>query len=189
VARLHIDSIRAATIDLASNLTYSEIKVQLCFPSRNDPNIIRERCRDIQSGRTRNATVAAYALGSEAAFASSIALIGLWLLPGHSSRYSDRWELLINTVTNVVTFLMVFLLQNMQNRDTQRVNERLDRNKRDKHLLFSSRLLLPTVSPTLASISKGRTPSRKKHRNMRTAVAWRCTHKAKDIDDGRFLGH
>lgn len=86
------------------------------------------------------ADAAAYALGSEAAFASAIALIGLWLLLGPSSRYSDRWELLINTVTNLVTFLMVFLLQNTQNRDTQQVNERFDHIEEVLRRMSSSKI-------------------------------------------------
>ena len=86
------------------------------------------------------ADAAAYALGSEAAFASAIVLVALWLLLGPSSRYSDRWELLINSVTNVVTFLMVFLLQNTQNRDTHRVNERLDRMEELLRRINSSKI-------------------------------------------------
>lgn len=86
------------------------------------------------------ADAAGHALGSEAAFASAIALVGLWLLLGPSSRYSDRWELLINSVTNVVTFLMVFLLQNTQNRDTHGVNERLDRIEELLRRISSSKI-------------------------------------------------
>src|SRR6266849_3012906 len=56
--------------------------------------------------------------GSTAAFLSAAAVIIVWLATGPLFRYSDTWQLVINTGTTIVTFLMVFLLQRAQNKDT-----------------------------------------------------------------------
>ena len=50
----------------------------------------------------------------------------MWALTGPIFHYSDTWQLIINSVTNIVTFLMVFLLQNTQNRDAKAINLKLD---------------------------------------------------------------
>lgn len=55
--------------------------------------------------------------GSTVAFVTSFALIIIWLLSGPYFHYSDTWQLVINTSTTIVTFLMVFLLQRANNRD------------------------------------------------------------------------
>ena len=56
--------------------------------------------------------------GKPAAFLLAAALVAIWLVTGPMFGYSDTWQLVINTGTTVVTFLMVFLIQNTQNRDT-----------------------------------------------------------------------
>ncbi|HAF40262.1 MAG TPA: low affinity iron permease family protein [Sphingobium sp.] len=53
-------------------------------------------------------------------------VILLWLLTGPIFRYSDTWQLIINTGTTIVTFLMVFLIQNAQNRDSSAIQAKLD---------------------------------------------------------------
>lgn len=65
-------------------------------------------------------------LGSAKAFAIAVAVVVLWLLTGPLFRYSDTWQLIINTSTTIVTFLMVFLLQNTQNRDARALHLKLD---------------------------------------------------------------
>jgi low affinity Fe/Cu permease len=55
--------------------------------------------------------------GHPMAFAAAVALIGLWLISGPLFGFSDTWQLVINTATTIVTFLMVFVIQNTQNRD------------------------------------------------------------------------
>jgi low affinity Fe/Cu permease len=50
----------------------------------------------------------------------------IWAATGHIFHYSDTWQLIINTGTTIVTFLMVFLIQNTQNRDSKAVNLKLD---------------------------------------------------------------
>ena len=65
-------------------------------------------------------------LGSAWAFAGAILIIVIWGLTGPAFRYSNTWQLIINTGTTIVTFLMVFLIQNTQNRDAKAVHLKLD---------------------------------------------------------------
>ena len=65
-------------------------------------------------------------LGSPWAFASAILIIVVWALTGPTFHYSDTWQLIINTGTTIVTFLMVFLIQNTQNRDAKAMHLKLD---------------------------------------------------------------
>ena len=65
-------------------------------------------------------------LGSKWAFAAAGAIIVIWALLGPIFRYSDSWQLVINTGTTIVTFLMVFLIQNTQNRDARAINLKLN---------------------------------------------------------------
>ena len=59
------------------------------------------------------------AVGSKWAFFGAISLIVIWALAGPYFKYSDTWQLVVNTATTIVTFLMVFLIQNTQNRDAR----------------------------------------------------------------------
>ena len=65
-------------------------------------------------------------LGSAWAFTLAIVIIAVWGLTGPTFRSSNTWQLIINTGTTIVTFLMVFLIQNTQNRDSKAVNLKLD---------------------------------------------------------------
>ncbi len=65
-------------------------------------------------------------LGSRWGFGAAAVFILIWALTGPIFHYSDTWQLIINSVTNIVTFLMVFLLQNSQNRDAKAINLKLD---------------------------------------------------------------
>src|SRR6266480_2075523 len=66
------------------------------------------------------------ALGSAWAFAGAVLVILVWILTGPTFHFSDTWQLIINTATTIVTFLMVFLIQNTQNRDAKAVHLKLD---------------------------------------------------------------
>jgi low affinity Fe/Cu permease len=72
------------------------------------------------------ATKAAYWVGTKWAFLAALAAIALWLITGPYFQYSDTWQLIINTGTTVVTFLVVFLIQNTQNRDARAIHLKLD---------------------------------------------------------------
>ena len=65
-------------------------------------------------------------LGTAWAFIIAIGVIVIWALTGHVFHYSDTWQLIINTGTTIVTFLMVFLIQNTQNRDAKAMHLKLD---------------------------------------------------------------
>lgn len=65
-------------------------------------------------------------LGSAWAFAGAALVIVVWILTGPTFHFSDTWQLIINTATTVITFLMVFLIQNTQNRDAKAVHLKLD---------------------------------------------------------------
>ncbi len=59
-------------------------------------------------------------------FAAAVATIAVWIMTGPLFHFSDTWQLVINTGTTIVTFLMVFLIQNTQNRDTEAIQLKLD---------------------------------------------------------------
>jgi low affinity Fe/Cu permease len=65
-------------------------------------------------------------LGSAWSFITAIAIIVAWAVTGPMFHFSDTWQLIINTSTTIVTFLMVFLIQNTQNRDAKAVHLKLD---------------------------------------------------------------
>ena len=69
--------------------------------------------------------IAAFA-GQPLAFVTALALIFLWGATGPVFHYSDTWQLVVNTATTIVTFLMVFLIQNSQNRDAAAMQAKLD---------------------------------------------------------------
>ena len=72
------------------------------------------------------ATKASYVVGTKWAFAAAIALIVGWAVAGPYFHYSDTWQLVVNTATTVVTFLIVFLIQNTQSRDAKAIHLKLD---------------------------------------------------------------
>jgi low affinity Fe/Cu permease len=84
------------------------------------------RVRSSNDGFGRFAASASSWLGSKWAFAWAGAVILIWAILGPVFRYSDTWQLAINTGTTIVTFLMVFLIQNTQNRDARAINLKLN---------------------------------------------------------------
>ena len=75
---------------------------------------------------TRAAKWASRAAGRPATFAIAVAIILLWAITGPLFQFSDTWQLVINTGTTIITFLMVFLIQNTQNRDTEALQIKMD---------------------------------------------------------------
>jgi low affinity Fe/Cu permease len=74
----------------------------------------------------RSANYAAKLAGAPAVFVLALASVVIWVLSGPVFRYSDTWQLVMNTWPNVVCFLMVFLIQNSQNRDSAAFQVKLD---------------------------------------------------------------
>jgi low affinity Fe/Cu permease len=75
---------------------------------------------------TKFAHKASKAVGSPWAFIIAVAVLIFWAVSGPLLHFSDTWQLVINTSTTIVTFLMVFLIQNTQNRDAQAMHLKLD---------------------------------------------------------------
>lgn len=75
---------------------------------------------------TRFAKKTSWATGRPTTFALAILLIIVWGVTGPLFKFSDTWQLVINTGTTIITFLMVFLIQNTQNRDTEALQVKLD---------------------------------------------------------------
>jgi low affinity Fe/Cu permease len=74
----------------------------------------------------RIAHATAAAIGSPYAFAIALLVVAAWALCGPMFHYSDTWQLVINTSTTIVTFLVVFMIQNTQNRDSKALHLKLD---------------------------------------------------------------
>jgi low affinity Fe/Cu permease len=70
--------------------------------------------------------MAARAVGRPIAFGIALCTVVIWAILGPIFHFSDTWQLVINTATTIVTFLMVFLIQNTQNRDSEAVQIKLD---------------------------------------------------------------
>jgi low affinity Fe/Cu permease len=72
------------------------------------------------------ARAAAHFCGRPRVFVLAVGVIAAWIITGPIFGFSDTWQLVINTGTTIVTFLMVFLIQNTQNRDTEAIQVKLD---------------------------------------------------------------
>ena len=75
---------------------------------------------------SRFAKEAAHFCGQPRVFSLAVVVIAVWIVTGPMFGFSDTWQLVINTGTTIVTFLMVFLIQNTQNRDTEAIQVKLD---------------------------------------------------------------
>jgi low affinity Fe/Cu permease len=82
-----------------------------------------EECREVFH---RLAHGIAQVAGSPWCFLTALVLIAGWAATGPLFHFSDTWQLVVNTATTIVTFLMVFLIQNTQNRDTKAIHLKLD---------------------------------------------------------------
>ena len=72
------------------------------------------------------AKAASHFCGRPRVFVLAVAVIAAWVITGPLFHFSDTWQLVINTGTTIITFLMVFLIQNTQNRDTEAIQVKLD---------------------------------------------------------------
>src|SRR4051812_43423598 len=74
----------------------------------------------------RFAEYVSLAVGRPGAFFAALTIIALWAITGPLFGFSEQWQLVVNSFTTIVTFLMVFLIQNMQNRDFQALQLKID---------------------------------------------------------------
>ena len=86
----------------------------------------RTSLQRLAEGFRRFSQRTAFAVGRPEAFTLAVATVVVWAIVGPSFGYSDTWQLTINTGTTIITFLMVFLIQNTQNRDAQVMQLKLD---------------------------------------------------------------
>jgi low affinity Fe/Cu permease len=84
------------------------------------------RAHNHRSRFTQFARAISHAAGHPASFCVALTIIAIWALCGPLFGFSDTWQLIINTGTTIVTFLMVFLIQNTQNRDSAAIQVKLD---------------------------------------------------------------
>jgi low affinity Fe/Cu permease len=75
---------------------------------------------------TRMANAVSHWAGQPFIFIAACAIVVIWAVSGPVFHYSDTWQLVINTATTIITFLMVFLIQNTQNRDNAALHSKLD---------------------------------------------------------------
>jgi low affinity Fe/Cu permease len=110
-------------IPLSPNMSESSI---MAISSSNSGNQNGQSTTSLANRFRQFASVASSYMGSSPAFILALALVVGWALAGPFYEYSDSWELVINTSTTIVTFLMVFLIQNTQNRDALAIQLKLD---------------------------------------------------------------
>ena len=107
------------------------------------------------SGFGKVAARVATAVGSVWTFGFAVCLVVVWALLGRHYHYSDTWQLVINTGTTIVTFLMVFLIQNTQNRDARALHLKLDELIRSVHAAHNDMISIEKLSDEeLASLAK-----------------------------------
>ena len=102
-------------------------------PSNGKTNGATGNGRSFNEAFRKMASSAAAAVGSKWAFLLSILIVVVWAATGPIFKFSDTWQLVINTGTTIVTFLMVFLIQNTQNRDAKAIHLKLDELIRGVH--------------------------------------------------------
>jgi low affinity Fe/Cu permease len=98
------------------------------------------------SGFSRFAIQTSAMVGSSWSFLVAVACVIVWGLTGPYFRYADTWQLVINTSTTIITFLMVFLIQNTQNRDARALHLKLDEIIRSHHLAHNEMINIEKLS-------------------------------------------
>ena len=106
----------------------------------------RSAPRKNNGGFGRFARASARWTGRPIAFFLALLCIVIWIVTGPIFHFSDTWQLVINTATTIITFLMVFLIQNTQNRDSEAVQLKLDELLRSTHGAHNALLEIEELS-------------------------------------------
>jgi low affinity Fe/Cu permease len=123
--------------------------------------------------------------GSPFVFVSAFLIIVIWALSGPAANYSDTWQLIINTSTTIVTFLMVFLIQNTQNRDSHAMHLKLDELIRAHKTARDSFVSLEDISDEeLLEITK---EFQKLHDHTETSKSMRKLHQKLEAEHTKRL--
>jgi low affinity Fe/Cu permease len=110
----------------------------------------------------------AAAVGSAWVFLFAVVLVVVWAMLGPHFQYSDTWQLVINTGTTIVTFLMVFLIQNTQNRDARALHLKLDELIRSMHAAHNDMIDIEKLSDKeLAALAKKYEAIREEHESRK----------------------
>jgi low affinity Fe/Cu permease len=96
------------------------------FIGHDERHDAAKRRKPVEWVFTRFATSASFLAGQPTAFVLAVCFIAVWILTGPIFGWSDSWQLVVNTATTIVTFLMVFVIQNAQNRDAAALQAKLD---------------------------------------------------------------
>jgi low affinity Fe/Cu permease len=120
----------------------------------------------------RVAALCATSVGTPGAFVFALATVVLWGVLGPHYHYSDTWQLVINTGTTIITFLMVFLIQNTQNRDARALHLKLDELIRSVHAAHNSMINIEKLSDEeLAALAKHYEKIKEEFESRRTEKA------------------
>jgi low affinity Fe/Cu permease len=105
--------------------------------AKNQAHAVGEEAEKRAGGRvdvfTNFTTAASAVLGRAWIFVVALVLLALWTCSGPLMGFSDTWQLIVNTSTTIITVLMVFIIQNTQNRDNLAINIKLDRMMQAMH--------------------------------------------------------
>lgn len=111
-------------------------------------------------------TTVSTALGRPWVFVAALGVLLLWAVSGPLLGFSDTWQLIINTSTTIITFLMVFIIQNTQNRDNLAINIKLDALMRKQGITAVDLLQAEDGSDKELEREKERIQRRQKHRKL-----------------------
>jgi low affinity Fe/Cu permease len=119
-------------------------------------------------GFGRFAAQSSHYVGSRWAFVAAIAVILVWAVSGPLFHFSDTWQLVINTGTTIVTFLMVFLIQNTQNRDAKAIHLKLNElihavDKAKNRMIDVENLSDPELDELARTYERIRTSAEQRH--------------------------
>jgi low affinity Fe/Cu permease len=134
----------------------------------------------------RLAQATAQAVGTPWTFLAAVAVVVVWAASGPAFHFSDTWQLVINTGTTIVTFLMVFLIQNTQNRDAKVMHLKLDELIRATHTARNRLVDMEAMSDEeLAALQK---EFKELHRRAGEALEERRQHDRRLTPPGNSLG-